>query len=150
MKTNHAFQVFAGTVAVAASLTVCRAFSAEEKTAVQLPDTVQNITFPDGNTVQVKTGVKVEVVEKKNDKPKAARKTAIFVDNRAGAQLNENVLRFEDHVASRVGGDAFEIISKEDVVKALKVYPENGGPVFKALFDGERNALGTKEDRKLT
>ena len=150
MKTNHAFQFFAGTVAVVTSLTVCRAFSAEEKTAVQLPDTVQNITFPDGNTVQVKTGVKVEVVEKKNDKPKAARKTAIFVDNRAGAQLNENVLRFEDHVASRVGGDAFEIISKEDVVKALKVYPENGGPVFKALFDGERNALGTKEDRKLT
>jgi hypothetical protein len=70
--------------------------------------------------------------------------------NRAGAQLNENVLRFEDHVSARVGGDAFEVISKEDVVKALKMYPENGGAVFKALFDGERNALGTKEDRKLT
>jgi hypothetical protein len=61
-----------------------------------------------------------------------------------------NVLRFEDHVAARVSGGAFEIISKEDVAKALKVYPENGGAVFKALFDGERNALGTKEDRKLT
>ena len=123
--------------------------SDEQKTAVDLPDTVQNITFPNGNTVRVKTGVKVEVIEKKAGYPKA-RRIAIFVDNRAGAQLNENVLRFEDHVASRIGGDSFEVISKEDVVKALKVYPENGGPVFKALFDGERNAQGTKEDRKLT
>ena len=49
-----------------------------------------------------------------------------------------------------MGGDAFEVISKEDVAKALKVYPENGAEVFKALFDGERNALGTKADRKLT
>ena len=150
MKTKHVFQMLARTAGALVCLTACRTFAAEEKTAVELPDTVQNITFPNGNTVQVKTGVKVEVTEKKNDQPKAVRKTAIFVDNRAGAQLNEAVLRFEDHVAARLGGDAFEIVSKEDVAKALKVYPENGGTVFKALFNGERNALGTQADQKLT
>jgi hypothetical protein len=143
-------QVFAGTVAVCVGLLAGVCLSAEVKTTIEAPVSVQNITLADGSSVQVKTGVKVEVMERKSDQPRPARKTAIFVDNRAGAQLNENVLRFEDHVSARVGGDAFEVISKEDVVKALKMYPENGGAVFKALFDGERNALGTKEDRKLT
>ncbi len=150
MRTRQAFQVFAGTVAVCVGLLAEVCFSAEVKTTIEAPEAVQNITLADGSSVQVKTGVKVEVMERKSDQPRPARKTAIFVDNRAGAQLNENVLRFEDHVSARVGGDAFEVISKEDVVKALKMYPENGGAVFKALFDGERNALGTKEDRKLT
>jgi len=123
----------------------------DQRTAVALPDTVQNISFPNGDSVQVKTGVKVEVIEHKTDaKPKPARKTAIFVDNRAGAALNEVAPRFEDHVAARVSGDAYEIVSKEDVVKALKTYPQNGGAVFKALFDGERNALGTATDQQLT
>lgn len=125
--------------------------AADQRTAVTLPDTVQNISFPNGDSVEVKTGVKVEVIEHKNDaKPKPARKTAIFVDNHAGAALNELVPRFEDHVAARVGGDAYEIVSREDVSKALKAYPQNGGTVAQALSDAERNALGTAEDRRLT
>jgi len=152
MKTVHVFRMAAGTAGAWACLAACSAAAEEkvEKTAVQLPDTVQNITLANGNTVEVKTGVKVEVTEKKNEHPKAARKTAIFVDNRAGADVNAVVLRMEDQVAARLGGDAYEVVSKEEVAKALKQYPENGGTVFKALFDGERNALGTAEDRNLT
>lgn len=149
MKANHSesSRVLVGWMALSAAAV----FAAEQRTAVELPDTVQNIAFSNGDTVQVKTGVKVEVVERKSDaQPKPARKTAIFVDNRAGATLNEAVPRFEDHVAARVGGGAYEVISREDVAKALKVYPQNGGTVFKALFDGERNALGTAEDQRLT
>lgn len=131
-------------------LAVCSAFSAEEKTAVQLPDTVQNITLPNGNTIQVTTGVKVEAVDKKNDAPKIARKTAILVNNHAGAELNEAVLRLEDHVAVRLAGEQFEVLSREDIQKALKMYPVNGGSVAQALADGERNALGSAEDRALT
>ena len=147
MKANQVSHAVAGMISVLACLAAGRALSAEEKTAVQLPDTVHNIALPNGDSVQVKTGVKVEVVERKSEaaKPKPARKTAIFVDNRAGAQLNEAVLRFEDQVAARAGGDKFEIISKEDVTKALKVYPDNAGAAA-----SDRNTLGTKEDRKLT
>ena len=152
MKPVRTFRVLAGAAGAWACLAACGAAAEEkvEKTAVQLPDTVHNITLPNGNTVEVKTGVKVEVTEKKSEQPKAARKTAIFVDNRAGADINAVVLRMEDQVAARLGGDAYEVISKEDVAKALKQYPENGGTVFKALFDGERNALGTAEDKNLT
>jgi len=151
MKTVQAIRMMAGMAGAWVCLAACSAAAEEktEKTAVQLPDTVHDITFPNGDSVQVKTGVKVEVTERKAEKPKVARKTAIFVDNRAGADLNAVVLRMEDQVAARLGGDAFEVISKEDVAKVLKQYPENGGTVFKALFDGERNALGTAEDQNL-
>ncbi len=138
------------TVAAIISVSGSRVLSAEERAVLEVPDAVQNITLADGSTVQVKTGIKVEVAPSKSPAPRAARKTAIFVDNRAGAQFNQAVLRFEDQVAARLGGEAFEVISREDVVKALKVYPENGAAVIRALAEGERNALGTKEDQKLT
>ncbi len=132
--------------AVAAGLAVGCAYGAEERVAVELPNAVHKVALPNGDSVEVTTGVKVEVVERKEPaKPKPARKTAIFVDNRAGAQLNETVLRFEDHVAARVGGDHYEIISKEDVIKAAKLYPADA-----RAADAERNTLGTAADRKLT
>jgi hypothetical protein len=137
-------------VASAVCLAVGAAFADEQRTSVQMPDTVQSITFPNGNTVEVKTGVKVEVVERKADAPKVARRTAIFVNNRAGESLNETVLRLEDHVAARLAGDRFSVISREDVLKALNVYPVNGGAAAKALADGERNALGSAEDRAMS
>jgi hypothetical protein len=145
MKTNQRARLRASRAAALACLASGAAWAAEEKVAVELPANVQSIALPNGDSVEVTTGVKVQVVERKaQEKPKAARRTAIFVDNRAGAQLNETVLRFEDHVAARAGGDKFEIISKEDVAKAVKVYPESAGAVA-----AERNTLGTREDRKL-
>ncbi len=145
MKTTQLTQTGAGLAALIACLAAGPALAAEEKVAVELPNTVHNIALPNGDSVEVTTGVKVEVIERKAPaQAKPARKTAIFVDNRAGAQLNETVLRFEDHVAARAGGDKYEIISKEDVAKALKAYPENTGAV-----PAERNTLGTREDRKL-
>jgi len=150
MKKNQVLRVFTGAVSLLACLTGTLAFSADSKTSVQLPDTVQNITLPNGNTVQVTTGVKVEAVDKKNDAPKIARKTAILVNNHAGPQLNESVPRFEDHVAVRIAGEQFEVLSREDIQKSLKMYAVNGGSVAQALADGERNALGSAEDRALT
>ena len=114
-----------------------------------------------------------------NSKPKdpSARKTAIFVDNRAGPQLNDKVLVFEDQVVSRISGKNFAVISREDVLKAVKTYrgadvavssavvesshSRNDGPASStriaqtaaasvAISDAERNTLGTKLDQSLT
>lgn len=54
---------------------------------------------------------------------KAPRKTAIFVENRAGRSLDNKILFFEDQVSARAAGKNFAIISREEVLKAVKVYP---------------------------
>lgn len=72
------------------------------------------------------------------------RKTAIIVQNRAGAALNDKVTFLEDLVIGKAREKEFAIVSREDVIKALKVYPTDqpGEP--------DRNSLGTKLDRLLS
>lgn len=47
------------------------------------------------------------------------RKAAIFVENRAGAALNDKVASFEDFLTSRLAGKGFAPISRDAVVLAL-------------------------------
>jgi hypothetical protein len=44
------------------------------------------------------------------------------VDNRAGQQYNDQVIRFEGQVAANLGSTVLGIISREDVIKAQKIY----------------------------
>ena len=76
--------------------------------------------------------------------PPAPRKAAIFVKNTAGDALNDKVAFLEDQVARRIAGKDFAIISREEVVSAIKVYPTDQ-PVAT-----DRNALGSKLDRLLS
>lgn len=71
------------------------------------------------------------------------RKTAIFVQN-LEPKLNNKVPFLEDLVASRVGGKDFAVISRADVLNAVKTYS-----VEKAAAS-DRNALGTKLDQLLS
>ena len=50
------------------------------------------------------------------------RKTAIFVENRAGAALNEKIAVLEDLITSRVTEKGFAIISREAAVNSLNSY----------------------------
>lgn len=90
----------------------------------QNSETVQRKTvLKDGTEVttdvtiatQVKTPPTTETAQKKH-------KTLILVDNRAGQQYNDQVLRFEGQVAANLGSTVLGIISREDVVKAQKIY----------------------------
>lgn len=55
------------------------------------------------------------------EKPVVLR-AMILVDNRAGAQYNDQVVRFESTVASQVSPDLLRIISREEAVKSQKLY----------------------------
>jgi hypothetical protein len=68
-------------------------------------------------------------------KPKGLRKIAIIVQNRAAAGLNEKVAVLEDLVASRVAGQGFSVISRDDVTRSLKDYSTGKDP------NGELTAL---------
>lgn len=59
-------------------------------------------------------------------KPRGLRKIVIIVQNRASAGLNDKVPVLEDLVASRVAGKGFSVISRDDVVNALKTYRSEG------------------------
>jgi len=54
------------------------------------------------------------------------RKAAIFVENRAGAALNEKVQVLEDLVTSRITEKGFSVISREVAISALNNYPNVG------------------------
>jgi len=119
--------------------------------AVQQPVAAQEtsvrattVSLPDGSSVDVETStvIKARPAPQPEKAVVAPRKTLIVVDNRAGAELNATVSRFEDEVAARAGGDAFEIISREESVRAQKVYDVGAG-------ETPRNTTGTTEDRKL-
>jgi hypothetical protein len=51
------------------------------------------------------------------------RKTAIFVENRAGKQFNDKVPMLEDLITSRISGRGFTVVSRESVVNAINQYP---------------------------
>jgi hypothetical protein len=71
-------------------------------------------------------------------------RTAIFVNNFAGARFNDRVLLLENQVASRLASGTFQVVSREDVQKALKVFPSTGNA------DPNRNTLGTEADRLIS
>jgi hypothetical protein len=73
----------------------------------------------------------------------APRKTAIFVHN-LDPKLNDKVPFLEDQVASRIGGKDFLVVSRADVLNAVKTYS-----VEKPVAS-DRNALGTKLDQLLS
>jgi hypothetical protein len=54
--------------------------------------------------------------------PPPTRKAAIFVDNRAGKELNPKVIVLEDFISSRVSTVGFQVINREIVINALKTY----------------------------
>jgi hypothetical protein len=84
------------------------------------------------------------LIAAENEAAPAARRTAIFVQNTAGAKYNDQVPFLEDQVASRIGGKDFAAISRANVLDAVKVYPTE-----KAVAP-DRNSLGTKLDRLLS
>jgi len=53
---------------------------------------------------------------------KSKIKTMILVDNRAGAQYNEQVARFESQVAASLDNSVLAIISRQETVTAQKIY----------------------------
>src|ERR1043165_1966063 len=55
-----------------------------------------------------------KVYETEAPKP-TARKTAIIVDNRAGAKLNDKVAVLEDLLGRRVAGEGFSVLSRDIV-----------------------------------
>lgn len=54
--------------------------------------------------------------------PPPPRKAAIFVDNRAGKELNPKVIVLEDFISSRVSTLGFQVINREIGINALKNY----------------------------
>ena len=63
------------------------------------------------------------------------RKIAIIVQNRGSAALNDKVPVLEDLVGSRVAGQGFSVISRDDVTRSLKDYSTGKDP------NGELGAL---------
>ncbi len=101
----------------------------------------REVTLPDGSRVEIETASQVKVFPAPAPEKPHGRKTAIVVNNLAGPKYDAEVLRFENGISARLAGAKFEIISRENVTKALKVYDGAGG---------NRNALGTETDQKLT
>ena len=85
----------------------------------------------------------LSAAEKEGAADNVPRKTAIFVQN-LDPKLNSKVPFLEDQVASRIGGKDFTVISRADVLNAVKVYS-----VEKPVAS-DRNALGTKLDQLLS
>jgi hypothetical protein len=67
--------------------------------------------------------------------PHGLRKIAIIVQNRGSAGLNDKVAVLEDLVTSRVAGNGFAVISRDDVTRSLKNYANGKEP------NGELTAL---------
>jgi hypothetical protein len=87
-------------------------------------ETVQRKTvLKDGTEVTTDVTIATQV---KTPPPKEAGqkkyKTMILVNNRAGQQYNDQVIRFEGQVAASLGGTILGIMSREDVIKAQTIY----------------------------
>lgn len=77
----------------------------------------------------------------------AARKTAIIVDNRAGAKLNDKVTVLEDLLATRVAGKGFSVLSRDIVTRSLTDYsgkaanPDTPGTELDEALENSTTAL---------
>ncbi len=87
----------------------------------------------DGTEVTTDVTVATQIKAPVKDTAPKKIKTMILVDNRAGAQYNEQVARFESQVASSLDSSVLSIISREEAVRAQKIY------------DGERPTDSTAE-----
>ena len=76
----------------------------------------------DGTEVTTDVTVATQIKTPVKDTAPRKLKTMILVDNRAGAQYNEQVARFESQVAANLGSSLLAIISREEVVRAQKIY----------------------------
>lgn len=56
------------------------------------------------------------------------RKTAIIVENRAGAAFDDKVSVLEDLLANRIAGQGFSVLSRDVVTRALKDYSTGANP----------------------
>jgi hypothetical protein len=106
-------------------------------TALALAVRAQNETAEVERTTNVwfTTNITPHAAITETIKPRGLRKIAIIVQNRAGAGLNEKVAVLEDLVASRVAGQGFSVISRDDVTRSLKDYSNGQEP------NGELTAL---------
>ena len=76
----------------------------------------------DGTEVTTDVTVATQIKTPVKDTAPRKFKTMILVDNRAGAQYNDQVARFESQVAANLGSSMLGIISREEVVRAQKIY----------------------------
>lgn len=129
---------------------------------VGVTDMAQDVASPPQSNVRVveeQTIVKTrQVYESQTPAISVPRKAAIFVNNNAGADLNAKVPVLESAVASRLASSDFSIISRDDVIQALKVFSV-GPTAQQPLVDttakdqnlmADRNTLGTRADRLLS
>lgn len=65
--------------------------------------------------------IHISLAAELSDQP--IRKTAIFVENRAGKMFNDKVVVLEDFIISNITGQGFSILSRETVVNAFKNIP---------------------------
>jgi len=99
-----------------------------------------------------------QVYESQTPAINAPRKVAIFVNNNAGTSLNDKVPVLESAVASQLASSDFSIISRDDVLEALKVFPVGlaaqqplqGTSAEDQNLVADRNTLGTRADRLLS
>ncbi len=106
-------------------------------TALALAVRAQNETADVERTTNVwfTTNITPHAAITETIKPKGLRKIAIIVQNRSSAGLNDKVAVLEDLVASRVAGNGFSVISRDDVTRSLKDYSTGKDP------NGELTAL---------
>jgi PEGA domain len=87
----------------------------------------------DGTEITTDVTVATQVKTPPKETAPQKIKTMILVDNRAGAQYNEQVARFESQVAAGLDSSVLAIISRQEAVTAQKIY------------DGERPTDSTAE-----
>ncbi len=100
------------------------------------------VTVIQDRTERVTTEIKTRTVEATTP-PSKARRTAIFVENRSKSVPNDKVLFFEDQVSSQLSGKEFAVISREEVMKAKKVYPTEMGGEILAIRTSAESAQAT-------
>jgi PEGA domain len=76
----------------------------------------------DGTEVTTDVTVATQVKSPAKETAPKKIKTMILVDNRAGAQYNDQVARFESQVASSLDASVLAIISRQEAVNAQKIY----------------------------
>lgn len=76
----------------------------------------------DGTEVTTDVTVATQIKTPEKDATPEKIKTMILVDNRAGAQYHKQVVRFESQVASSLDDSVLSIISRDETIRAQKIY----------------------------
>ena len=102
-------------------------------TAQETEKLQRKTVLADGTEVTTDVTVATQVKAPPKETAPQKFKTMILVDNRAGAQYNDQVASFESQVAAGLDSSVLAIISRQEAVTAQKIY------------DGERPADSTGE-----